>query len=102
MMVFCNVLIMAILLFTSLLSSSRLRCIQTLIIDVLSNDPQSNGCGWDRLLHDSTFGDTCVVAWAPRFWFFVRHDQPLHFNYNALVYFLCVLRYLKSDLGSKF
>ena len=53
MMVFCNVLIMAILLFTSLLSSGRLRCIQTLIIDVLSNDHMDvagTGCYMIRLL----------------------------------------------------
>ena len=45
MMVFFKVS-MAIPLFTSLLSSSMLRCIQNLVIDVSITDSSSNGSGW--------------------------------------------------------
>ena len=100
--VFCNVS-MAIPVFTSLLSwCSRLRSMQTLIIYFSSTNSSTNGCGW--LLDDSTLGDTCFFApqWRQKLGFFVRYDQPLNFNNNALVNSLRVLQYLKSDLGSKF
>ena len=61
-MVFCKVS-MAIPLFTSLLSSRMLRCIQTLFIDVSNTELSSNESGW--LLHDSTSGDTCFITVAP-------------------------------------
>ena len=99
-MVFCKVS-MAIPLFTSLLSSRMLRCIQTLFIDVSNTELSSNESGW--LLHDSTSGDTCFITVAPNSVF--SSDmiaQTLNFSYNALVYFLHVLQYLKSDLSRKF
>ena len=59
MMVFFKVS-MAIPLFTSLLSSSMLRCIQNLVIDVSSTDSSSNGSGW--LLDNSISYGILIVA----------------------------------------
>ena len=59
MMVFFKVS-MAIPLFTSLLSSSMLRCIQNLVIDVSSTDSSSNGSGW--LLDNSISYGIHIVA----------------------------------------
>ena len=50
----------AIPLFTSLLSSSMLRCIQKLVIDVSSTDFSSNGSGW--LLDNSISDGIHIVA----------------------------------------
>ena len=59
MMVFFKVST-AIPLFTSLLSSSMLRCIQHLVIDVSSTDSSSNGSGW--LLDNSISYGIHIVA----------------------------------------
>ena len=51
-MVFCKVLLAIPLVYTSLLSSSMFRLVQSVFIDQSSSYSSLNGCGW--LLDDST------------------------------------------------
>ena len=53
-MVFCKVLMAIPLVYTSLLSSSMFRLVQSVFIDQSSSYSSLNGCGW--LLDDSTSG----------------------------------------------